>query len=70
LQEATPPAPRSAPEVSPHLVDLEKSLSQQLGLRVQVKSAAQKGRGKMILHYATLDQFDDLVNRLGLKIES
>lgn len=70
LQNPTPPSPRSVPETSPHLVDLEKSLSQQLGLRVQVKSAAQKGRGKLILYYASLDQFDDLVSRLGLKVES
>jgi ParB family chromosome partitioning protein len=70
LQRPTAPAARSAPAVSPHLIDLEKSLSQQLGMRVQVKSAAQKGHGKLVLHYASLDQFDDLVNRLGAKLES
>jgi ParB family chromosome partitioning protein len=69
LQDATPVATRSAPAISAHLLDLEKSLSQQLGLRVQVRSAAQKGKGRLVLHYASLDQFDDLVTRLGAKIE-
>ena len=70
LQEGTQPATRSVPTPSPHLVDLEKSISQQLGLRVQVRSASQKGRGRLIVHYASLDQFDDLINRLGVKVDS
>jgi|SRR5579884_2328691 len=65
-QRAKPPEP-AAP--SAHLQDLEKSLSRQLGLRVQLRAGAKKGRGKMILHYATLDQFDELMNRLGVKAE-
>jgi hypothetical protein len=44
-------------------------LSRQLGLRVQLRTGAKKGRGRMILHYATLDQFDDLINRMGVKAE-
>ena len=48
---------------------LEKSISRQLGLRVQLRSGAKKGRGRMILHYATLDQFDELLNRMGVKAE-
>jgi ParB family transcriptional regulator, chromosome partitioning protein len=49
-----------------HLQDLEKNISRQLGLRVQLKSSAKKGKGKLIVHYANLDQFDELVNRLGI----
>jgi ParB family chromosome partitioning protein len=55
---------------SAHLLQLEKSLSQQLGLRVQLKASSRKGRGKLILHYSSLDQFDELVNRLGVQVES
>ena len=60
-REASPPAPTSA-----HLRDLEQSLSRQLGLRVQVRTGAKKSRGKLILHYATLDEFDMLLGRLGV----
>ena len=71
LQEGTTrPAPAPAPQSSSaHLQALEKSLSRQLGMRVQLRSAAKKGKGRLILHYATLDQFDDLLNRLGVQPE-
>ena len=55
---------------SAYLKDLERSLSRQLSMRVQVRaSSRQKGRGKLILHYTSLDQFDDLMGRLGAKTE-
>jgi ParB family transcriptional regulator, chromosome partitioning protein len=67
---ATPTPERSAASSpSAHLMDLEKSLTRQLGLRVQVRSAANKKKGRLILHYASLDQFDELLNRLGVKPE-
>ncbi|MCC7350573.1 MAG: ParB/RepB/Spo0J family partition protein [Phycisphaerales bacterium] len=51
-----------------HIVDLERSLSRQLGMRTQIKSG-KKGKGKLILHYASLDQFDELLNRMGVKTD-
>jgi ParB family chromosome partitioning protein len=69
LAEIKPVATRNPVNISAHLLDLEKSLSQQLGLRVQVRSAS-KGKGRLVLHYGTLDQFDDLVTRLGAKYET
>ena len=54
---------------SAHAADLEKSLARQLGLRVQLRSGANKSKGRLILHYSSLDQFDDLLNRLGVKVE-
>jgi ParB family chromosome partitioning protein len=53
---------------SAHLVDLEKSIARQLGMRVQVRSA-KKGRGRLIVHYASLDQFDDLMKRMGIRTD-
>jgi ParB family chromosome partitioning protein len=53
---------------SAHLQDLEKSLARQLGLRVQLRSSS-KGKGRLILHYAILDQFDELLQKLGAKVE-
>jgi len=55
--------------VSPHLQDLEKNLSRQLGMRVQLRAGAKKGKGKLIVHYSSLDQFDGLMQRLGVATE-
>jgi ParB family transcriptional regulator, chromosome partitioning protein len=63
------PAPRAASASSPHLQDLEKSLARQLGMRVQLRAGAKKGRGKLIVHYSSLDQFDGLLQRLGVTPE-
>ncbi len=35
-------------------------------MRVQVRQAGKKGRGRLVIHYASLDQFDDLLARLGV----
>ncbi|MDP9175111.1 MAG: ParB/RepB/Spo0J family partition protein [Planctomycetota bacterium] len=53
---------------SAHIQDLEKTLARHLGMRVQVKSSV-RGRGRLILHYANLDQFDELLKRLGAETE-
>lgn len=71
INTPTPPAVERSSEVSkllsPHLADLEKVLSRQLGMRVQVKASAHKGRGRLVVHYGNLDQFDDLMSRLGVR---
>jgi ParB family transcriptional regulator, chromosome partitioning protein len=71
LQEPVQPTPaESAKEghSTAHLKDLEKTLSGQLGVRVNVKQGP-KHRGKVVLHYANLDQFDQLIERLGVVLE-
>jgi ParB family transcriptional regulator, chromosome partitioning protein len=68
LQSGGAAPPPRRPESSAHLVDLEKSLARQLGMRIQVR-ATSEGRGRLVIHYASLDQFDDLIARLGLKVE-
>ena len=54
--------------VSAHVQDLEKTLARQLGMRVQVKSM-KKGKGRLVIHYASLDQFDELLGRLGVQAD-
>ncbi len=66
--KSAPPAPAPAGK-SAHLADLEKSLARQLGMRVQIKAGAKKGKGRLIIHYADLDQFDQLLAKMGLKAE-
>jgi ParB family chromosome partitioning protein len=68
-QAGTAPA-SSRPLPSAHIQDLEKNLTRQLGMRVQVKASARgKGRGRLVIHYASLDQFDELLGRLGVATE-
>jgi ParB family chromosome partitioning protein len=65
---ALPHAVRKSASSPAHIQDLEKTIARQLGMRVEVRSAS-KGKGRLILHYATLDQFDDLLQRLGVQAE-
>jgi len=64
---SAPKAP--APGASAHMKELERSLSRQLSLRVQVRGSRKKGHGRLVLHYTSLDQFDELMGRLGVKTD-
>jgi ParB family transcriptional regulator, chromosome partitioning protein len=69
-QKQGTPATASPGAPSAHLLDLERTLSRQLGLRVQIRSAGRsKTKGRFICHFANLDQFDDLMGKLGLTTE-
>lgn len=58
------------PAPSAHIQDLEKTLQRHLGMRVQLRTNPRnRGKGKLIIHYADLDQFDQLLARLGVQIE-
>jgi ParB family chromosome partitioning protein len=61
--------PPAAASSSAHLSDLERSISRQLGMKTQLRAGLKKGKGRLIVHYATLDQFDELLSRLGVKAE-
>jgi len=54
------PTPRSA-----HVVDLEKRLATHLGTKVGINLARQKGRGKVVIEFYSLQQFDGLLEKLG-----
>jgi ParB family chromosome partitioning protein len=62
-----PPA-KDQPKLSAHIQDLERSISRQLGMKVQLRSA-RKGAGKLVISYASLDQFDELMMRLNVETE-
>jgi ParB family chromosome partitioning protein len=65
----SPSEPRPVSEPSAHLRDLETTISRHLGMKVQIRSGAKKTKGKLILHYSTLDEFDTLLERLGVRPE-
>ena len=54
--------------LSPHLQDVEKTLCRQLGLRVQLRASRERGKGRIVLHYSNLDQFDEIMDRLGVNL--
>ena len=43
---------------------LEEELSGRLGTTVKIQSSANPGRGKLVIHYSTLDQLDGLLLKL------
>lgn len=69
VQDRPPAAPPAKASGSAHLKDLEQNLTSQLGLRVQLRAAGKKGKGRLVIHYGSLDQFDSLLERLGCKAE-
>ena len=46
---------------------IEKALSEALGLRVSVQSGNGE-KGKLIINYKTLDQFEELCSKLGANL--
>jgi ParB family transcriptional regulator, chromosome partitioning protein len=64
-------AAASAPTVAPsaHIRDLEQTITSQLGLRVQLRTTGDKTKGRLIIHYASLDQFDRVLELLGVRTE-
>lgn len=50
-----------------NVADLEKRLTETLGMRVQIVLGRKKGTGKVQFSFETLEEFDSLTERLGLK---
>lgn len=65
-----PTTTKVAKAQSAHLAELERNVARQLGLKVQIKTSGDKGRGKITLHYASLDQFDELMQRMKVDVET
>lgn len=45
------------------LARLEEEISERLGTTVEIRSG-KKGSGKLVVHYSTLDQLDELLKKL------
>jgi ParB family chromosome partitioning protein len=61
------PVPSLPMATSAHIADLERRIGRDLEMRVQVRQAGKKGQGRLVIHYGSLDQFDELLNRLGVR---
>jgi len=57
------------PRVSAHLADLEQQIAQHLQTKVRLKPGRRKGSGTLAIEFFDLDQFDALMERLGVKAE-
>ena len=49
-----------------HVEDLERRLTEALGLRVRIALGRKKGTGAIQVRFETLEEFDHLTERLGL----
>lgn len=61
--------PKKAKPPSAHLLEMEKTIARQIGMRVQVRSSG-KTKGRLVIHYGSLDQFDELVAKLGVRLDT
>jgi ParB family chromosome partitioning protein len=52
-----------------HIVDLEKRLQSLLGTKVNIRANKRGHRGRIIIDYYSIDEFDRLTERMGLTAE-
>jgi len=57
------PATRRRKRSDRDLARLEEELSERLGTTVEIRTA-RKGRGKLVLHYSSLEHLEQLLKRL------
>ena len=55
---------------SAYLRDLEEQLTRTIGTRVAIKPSKAKDRGRIVIDYYSLDDFDRITASLGLELES
>lgn len=68
---APPPAVSpGGPQKRPHIRDLEERLQSSLGLKVLIEEGRRRHSGRVVIHYASLDDFDRLTDRLGVRVGS
>jgi len=58
------PAKKAAKSADRDVLRLQEELAQKLGTTVQIKSG-NKGRGSLVIRYSSLDQLDQILNRIN-----
>ncbi len=53
---------------APHIVELQTRLSRQLGTRVEIVTRKNGQRGKIVIEYNSLDEFDRIGVQLGMEL--
>jgi ParB family chromosome partitioning protein len=55
----------AAPKNNPDTTSLEQTVSDLLGLKVNIEFRGENAGGKVVVHYRDLDQLDEIIRRLG-----
>lgn len=63
------PRPAAAAGLRRHIEQLERKLSQALGLQVKIQSGRRKNSGRVVISYNSLDEFDRIAERLGGQVD-
>jgi len=53
----------------PHILDIENKLASQLGTKVIIETRKNGQRGKLIIEFYSLDEFDGIMEKIGLASE-
>lgn len=61
--EAEPAVVKCKP---PHILDLESRLRESLGTKVQIEARKKGDRGRIIIDFYSLDEFDKITDRIGM----
>jgi ParB family chromosome partitioning protein len=60
---AAPKSGKPAPKKDPNIATLERELAEKLATRVSL-AHARNGRGKVVIHYHSLDELDGILERI------
>lgn len=63
-ERAAKKEPKPEPPIDPNVREVQERLQRSLGLKVSIED--HKGRGKVIIEYAKLEDFDTLLEQLGV----
>ena len=55
---------RKSTSKDPNIIDLEKELSEKIGVKTSIRFKEQGSSGSITLYYSDLDQLDDIMKRL------
>ena len=65
----TSQAPATPRSKSPHILDLENKLAGELSTKVSIDTRKNGQRGRIVIEFYSLDEFDGILERLGLLCE-
>ena len=63
----TESAGRAEQAKQPHILDLENKLSSELGTKVRIETRKKGNRGRIVVEFYSLDEFDRITAKLGLR---
>ncbi|MHC5162958.1 MAG: ParB/RepB/Spo0J family partition protein [Planctomycetota bacterium] len=67
--EGKPQEPTKIKEKEAHIIDLERRLQSLLGTKVNIKANKRSNRGRIIIDYHSIDEFQRLTEKMGLAVE-